>query len=76
MWRFEGRPEGNGGRFVEMCRRSGLKGNACKSNVMLLGMEEGVECELCVDGLRIEHVLEFKYLLCVMDECGTDEAEC
>ena len=44
--------------------------------VMMLGVEEGVECEVCVDGIRLEHVLEFKYLECVLDESGTDEAEC
>ena len=54
------------GRFVEVCRRGGLKFNAG---------EEGLECEVCVDGIRSEHVSEFKYLGCVLDESGTDEAE-
>ena len=26
--------------------------------------------------IRLEHALEFKYLGCVLDESGTDEAEC
>ena len=26
--------------------------------------------------MRLEHVLEFKYLRCVLEESGTDEAEC
>ena len=26
--------------------------------------------------IGLKHVLEFKYLGCVMDESGTDEAEC
>ena len=26
--------------------------------------------------IRLEHVSEFKYLECVLDESGTDEAEC
>ena len=37
---------------------------------------EGLECEVCVDGIRLEHISEFKYLGCVLDESGTDEAEC
>ena len=32
--------------------------------------------EVCVDGIHLEHVLEFKYLGCVLDKSGTDEAEC
>ena len=28
-----------------------------------------------MDGIRLEHVLEFKYLECVSDESGTNEAE-
>ena len=35
-----------------------------------------MKCEVCVDGLRLEHALEFKYLGCVLDESRTDEAEC
>ena len=58
-----------------MCRRRGLKVNAGKSKVILLGGEEGLECEVCVDGLYLEHVSEFKYLRCVLDESGTDKAE-
>ena len=36
--------------LVELCRRRGLKVNADKSNVMVLGGEEGLECEIYVDG--------------------------
>ena len=64
------------GRFVEVCRRRGLKINAGKSKVMVLGGEEGLECEVCVDEMRLEHSSEFKYLGYVLDESGTDEAEC
>ena len=39
------------GRFVEVCRRRYLKVNAGKSKVMVLGGEEGLECEVCVDGM-------------------------
>ena len=63
------------GCFAEVCRR-GLKVNAGKSKVMVLGGEEGVECEVCVDEIRLEHVSEFKYLGCILDESGTDEVEC
>ena len=38
------------GRFAEMCRRRGLKVNAGKWKVMVLGGEEGVECEVCETG--------------------------
>ena len=43
---------------------------------MVLGGEEGLEYEVCVDGIRLEHVSELKYSGCVLDESGTDEAEC
>ena len=59
-----------------MCRRRGLKVNAGKSKVILLGGEEGLECEVCIDGIRLELVSEFKYLGYVLDESGTDEAGC
>ena len=35
-----------------------------------------MECEVCKDGIRLEHVSEFKYFICVLDKSGTDEAEC
>ena len=34
-----------------------------------------MECEVLVDGIRLEHVSEFKYLGCVLDESGIDGAE-
>ena len=34
------------------------------------------ECEVCVNGIRLEHVSKFKYLGCVLGELGTYEAEC
>ena len=49
------------GCFVEVCRRRGLKGDADKGKVMVLG-GEGLECETRVDGTRFEEVTEFKYL--------------
>ena len=62
------------GCFVEVCRRRGLKVNLGKSKVMILGGEEELECEVCVDGIRLEYILEFKYLRCLLNESGTDEA--
>ena len=44
--------------------------------MMVLDGEEGLECEVSVDGVRLEHVSEFKYLVYVLDESGTNEAEC
>ena len=35
-----------------------------------------MECEVCIDGIRLEHVSEFKYFVCVLDESGPEEAEC
>ena len=35
-----------------------------------------MECEVCVNGMRLEQLSEFKYLGCVLDESGTDEAVC
>ena len=45
-------------RFFEVCRR-GMKVIAGKSKVH-------------VDGIRLEHVSEFKYFGCVLVESGTD----
>ena len=52
----------------EVCRRRELKVNAGKRKVMILNGEEGLGCEVYVDGIRLEHVSEFKYLGCVLDE--------
>ena len=41
------------GHFVEVCRR-GLKINADRSKVIVLGGEERLECEICADGMRLE----------------------
>ena len=57
--------------FVEVCRTRRLKINGDKSKVMVLGGEEGLECE----GLE-NRMLEFKYFRCVLDELDTDGAEC
>ena len=64
------------GRFAELCRRRGLKVNAGKSKVVVLNGEEGLECEVHVDGICSEHVPEFKYFGCVLNESVTYGAEC
>ena len=56
--------------------RNDLKVNTGKSKVTVLNGEEGSECEVCVDGTRLENVSKFKLLGFVLDESGTDEAEC
>ena len=43
--------------------------------MIVLGGEEGFECEVFVDGIHLEYVSEFKYLGCVLDESGAGEAE-
>ena len=43
---------------------------------MILNGEEGLKCEVHVEGARLDHVSEFKYLGCLLDEAGTDGAEC
>ena len=58
------------GWFVEVCMR-GLEINAGKSKVMVLNGEE-----VHVDGIHLQHFSELKYLGCVLDESGTDRAEC
>ena len=42
---------------------------------MVLNREEGLDFEVSVDEVQLEHVSEFKYLRGVLDESGTDEAE-
>ena len=43
-------------RIPEVCRRRSLKVNTSNSKVMVLGGEEGLECEVCIDGIRLEDV--------------------
>ena len=55
-------------RFTEVYRRRGLKFNAGRSKVMVLNGKEGLECEVHLDGIRLENVSEFKYLGCLQME--------
>ena len=43
---------------------------------MLLNGEEGLECEVLVDVMRLEDVSMFKNLIRVLDESNIDDAEC
>ena len=43
--------------------------------LMVLNGEEGLECGICLDGIHLEHVSEFKNLGGVLGESGTDGAE-
>ena len=43
---------------------------------MVLNGYKGLECKVFVDGIRLEHVSEFKYFGCVLDESGTYRAQC
>ena len=52
------------GHFGELCRRTGLKVKAGKNKMVALGGKEGLECDIYVDGICLEHVLEIKYLGC------------
>ena len=42
----------------------------------VLNGEEGLECEVDVDEIHLEHVSEFKYFGCVLNESDADGAEC
>ena len=48
------------GWFVEVCRRRGMKVNAGKSKVMVMNGEEGLECEVHVDGIRFRACLRIQ----------------
>ena len=45
------------GQFAEVYRRRGLKVNAGKSKVMVVNGEEGLEYEVHIDRICLEHVL-------------------
>ena len=39
---------------------------------MVLNGKEGLECEVRVEGMQLEHVSEFSDMWCVSDESGAD----
>ena len=43
---------------------------------MVLNGQVGLECEVYIDRIHLEHALEFNYLGFVLDESGTNGAEC
>ena len=49
------------GCFVEVCRRRCLRFNADKSKVMVICREERMACDVLVNRVQMEHVLECKY---------------
>ena len=61
------------GWFVEVYRRRGLKVNAAKSK---LKGEEGLEFEIHLDGVHLEHIFKFKHLGCVLEKVSKAGAEC
>ena len=47
-----------------------------RARVMVVNGEEGLECEVYVEGIRLECVSEYKFLGCVLNESDTDGSEC
>ena len=45
------------GHFVEVCRRIILEVSGDKKNMMALNGEEGLECEVRVDGMLLDHCI-------------------
>ena len=43
---------------------------------MVLGGEEGLQHEICVDGGRLDKVSQFNYLGYVLNESCKDDLEC
>ena len=52
-----------------MVSRRSLKVNADKSKVIVLGVEEGLECEIRVDEVRLEKVSEKKSWIDTVNDC-------
>ena len=50
------------GWFAEVCRRRGLRVNAGGSRGMVLSGDEGLECEVHVDAVCLEHVSSLNVL--------------
>ena len=46
------------GWFAEVCKRKGMKVNICKSKVIVLNGEEGLECKVHIARIQLEHVLK------------------
>ena len=48
------------GRFFKVSRSKGLKITAGNTRLVLLDVEERLQCEVCFDRLHLDHVSEFK----------------
>ena len=53
-----------------------MKVNGGINRMMVLGGKEGLEYEVCVNLMRFEHLLEYKYFRYVLNESGINEVEC
>jgi hypothetical protein len=62
-------------RFGKVCKRRGLKVNVDKSKVLVVN-GVNAQCQILLDGEQLEQVSEFKYLGYMLNEKGTDDAEC
>ena len=58
------------------CEGECLKINGGTNREIVLRRDKGVECEVCIDFMRFEHLLEYKYFACVLKESGINEVEC
>ena len=61
--------------FGRVCKRRGLKINVDKSKMMVVS-GVNTQCQITLDGEQFEQVSEFKYLGYMMNDKGTDDAEC
>ena len=57
---------------VMVFRKRSMKINADKNKLMVLNRKENLEIEVDVNRMQLEHVSEFKYLVCLSNESGTD----
>src|SRR5678816_845099 len=62
-------------RFGRVCKRWGSKINVDKSKVMVVS-EDSPRCEVMLDGEQLKQMSEFKYVGYMLDDNGTDDAEC
>src|SRR5678815_218310 len=62
-------------RIGRVCKRRCLKVSVDKSKVVVVS-EDSPQCEVMLDGEQLEQVSGFKYLVYMLDEKGTDDAEC
>ena len=63
-------------RIVDNGKEAGLKGNANKSEILVLESKEGSVCDFIRDGMLSEYVSQFRNLAFVLEESEKDGAEC